>query len=184
MQALHCSHYLFSVTEIWAQVFVLYMLLYGVQHPMRFLFKGIGYNVAWSASIGDIALLCCILMGASTMQKNGIHHQWLASGAFHALAITGSMLLGIVVQGIFRQEGASDRYHTLFIVPLLMYLSLSFTLLTLLEGTAQDKIWTALLVLFWIALCAFDWITGRIDQPKWWKQVYGVTFGKEKLMYK
>ncbi len=167
-QHLHGSQYFLGQLPIWASSLILYVLMIGIIPVGRYVFDGYFYNVAWSSKLGDVFLIGCIAIGKSILQEQGVKTEAFTTTGYHLALAVVSVTIGILVQMNLKQKRVMDRYHALFVVPVFLYFGLSVVVpLNFMQGTAFQKWLTVALALAWLALVAFDGITGRLDQEAW-----------------
>ena len=169
------SHYVLSGLPIWASALILYGVTTGVIYVARDFFEGLPYQVAYSAQIGDSALIGAVLIAATILQRGDPLPLWLSSGSFHLLAAIVSVSFGITWWALDRPSHWGDIYHHLFVAPLIFYLGVTLLPVILINGTKVEKLSVLCFALIWVTLVAFDLKHGRMNQRQW-LQNRGVQF--------
>jgi hypothetical protein len=140
-------------------------------HIGRDRIEGLGYQVAYSAKIGDAALFGVVFITATILQRGGFTLPgWLMDGSVHASIGLVSFIIGVSVCNITlasRWGHVMDVYHDVVIAPMILYFAATLLPVIYLGGTTAEKISTVCLVLLWIALVAFDVKTDRMNQRRW-----------------
>jgi hypothetical protein len=136
-------------------------------------FEGFPYNICWSSQYGDRALIGCVLIGTTVLQRSLSVPVWSADGDNQCMLLVVSGSIAVIWNTIvlaksgFRLGTTMDTYHNFFIVPLFVFLLGTMLPVTFQFGSATEKIMTASFVLFWIAMVWCDLKTKRLNQPKW-----------------
>lgn len=163
---------------LWATVLILYAITELVMHTGRDLFEGLGYQVAYSAKVGDAALFGVVFIVATILQRgNIVLPGWLMETHVHLLLVVGCCLLGYVVNRMTlesRLGQAMDTYHDLVIAPMILYFAITLLPVIWLGGTTTERAATICFVLIWVALVVYDIKSDRMNQRQW-LQKHGVT---------
>jgi len=169
------SHYVLSGLPIWTSALILYGITMGVIYVARDFFEGLPYQVAYSAQIGDAALIGAVLIAATILQRGAPLPLWLGSSYFHILTAIVSLSFGITWWLLDRPSQWGDIYHHLFLAPLIFYLGLTLFPVILINGTKVEKLSVFCFVMLWVALVAFDIKHERMNQRRWLEN-HGVRF--------
>jgi hypothetical protein len=144
---------------------LLYYLCIEAVLEIRQAHEGKRYNVAWSSSYGDVALIGFVLLMAYEI-RNGATNGLLESTWYHAIVLLVCIGSAPILLAIAGESQTGDKYHNAFVVPLLGYLVISLTPAWW-EMPLWLKLFAAALILIWAGLGVNDIVSGRIDQQRW-----------------
>ncbi len=173
----HGSHLIFSTYPIFAGL-ALYAVTVLVLWPMRLVFEGAAYNVAFSSKFGDAAL-CGFAATAGLMLVRGVAMpEWALSLDFHLICAGVAMGVGVgialFVVPIWRSQ-VTDAYHNLFVVSVYVYLVLTMAPVYFYVGPAAIALGSAYIIV-WILLLRDDAAENRLEQRAWLKEHEPVTY--------
>ncbi len=175
-------HLVLAMTPIWVTAFVLFILVDGAFHIGRDAFEGLPYQVAYSAKIGDYALVMAVLIAAPILQRGGAQliPWWLQTSGAHLSIMVASFLIGITVYFVrYKMNGdpvqLMDMYHDIIVVPILLLFGGTLSPVIFLNGTSFEMAAVSLLVFLWLTLVVYDIRTQRMNQRNW-LQNSGATF--------
>src|SRR3989344_1393385 len=142
-------YWIFANAPLWVIAGVLYFTTDVAMHVGRDWLEGLGYQVAWSAKIGDGVLFITVLMIAAMFQDGRALHipGWLQLASVHAWFIMACFALGGAVSVLTigsRSGQVMDIYHDIVIAPALLYLAV--TLLPIVVYNAKWWEWVVVLV--------------------------------------
>jgi hypothetical protein len=168
------SYTILGIVPIWLAAFVLDFFIVDILFLGREHYEGFAYNISRSSQYGDRALIACILIGATVLQRGVAIPAALNSGIFNWISLGLAFAVGVVwVTLVVAGNGwkfvgtVMDTYHNFFIVPVLLYLLTTMIPLTFCCGSAIEKIATILLLALWTFLVWLDSKHGRLQQCKW-----------------
>jgi len=162
---------------IWATITIFYLLTLFVVDAGREHFEGFSYNVSHTARYGDIGLLVVIIIGATILQRNPELNKFLATKNFQSFCLLVFLIIIFImlllegnmrVRNVTRQ--AVDKYHNVFILPLIIYLLIALIPVIYFHGTLVEKGVTEFFIVTWIALLCYDIKDGRLEQRSWLKK--------------
>lgn len=162
---------LLAVTPIWFIFAVLFFLCIGILPIGRRYFEGFPYNISIASAYGDVALIICVSISATILQRQGAP-VWLYNYEIPAalLSIVIGIIDGVVIAGGPRRNTTMDNYHNFFIVPLLVYLVIFIGIPIIIEhATLLEWLSFCLLIFIWVKLMVYDFFEGRLQQCKYLK---------------
>jgi hypothetical protein len=166
-------HAFLAWCPIWLTALVLYAITDCVIHILRDWREGFGYQVAYSAKIGDTGLVGCVLIAATILKRGDlVLPTWLMSPSIQPLILFACLVLGVVVcvKTLGSRSGqAGDIYHDVFIVPLILFFAITLLPVIYLGGTTFEQIAAVCLILLWATLVVFDFKACRMNQRAWLK---------------
>lgn len=178
MENLVGSIYVLYVLPVWATAAILYATLALTILVGRNVFEGIPYQVSYSAMIGDIGLITCVLIAATILQRGGAYiPQLLQSGTCQIATLLLCVALGLIACMLTlgsRSGQVMDIYHDVVVAPLFLYLAITLAPAIYTNGTKVEITAVICFVLLWLALVGFDIKYGRLHQYLWLKS-HGVT---------
>lgn len=176
---LYGSHLVLTRLPVWATAAILFAL---TQIPIlvgRDVMEGLPYNVAYSATIGDIGLAIIAFIAATVLQRWGFSLRrgiplpgWLQGKMIHKIILSVSVVVGIIVCELTlssRSGQLMDVYHDVIIAPLFLYLAITLLPIIFMNGTKVEKRATVCLILLWVGLVGFDIKYDRLNQLRWLK---------------
>ena len=156
------SHYILTVLPIWFTVIMLFIITAVPIYVLRDCFEGIPYNIAYSAIIGDVGLVCVVLIGATILKR--VHQQkeyviaFWRNISYHVF----SLVIGAVVSYCWWHSNPpiywGDIYHVIIVVPLLTYLGCTLLPIILTKGNKTAFTFTQVICFFTIT-CNFKTIS-------------------------
>ncbi|MBI3888508.1 hypothetical protein HY311_01810 [Candidatus Nomurabacteria bacterium] len=164
MQQLYGSYYVLATLPIWVTALLLYVLTMGVLFVLRDRCEGLYYNTSYSAVIGDGALIVIVLMAAGILQRVHAVPAWVQDERFHFVVATLSICFGVSWWRQDRPRQWADKYHHLFIAPLLAYCLVTLLPVVWGKGTKVEITATGCLFLVWLVFVIYDAATYRLDQ--------------------
>jgi hypothetical protein len=171
MEHMSGSYALLKALPLGLTAAVLFFLCIGILHIGRERSEGLPYNVAWSSEIGDPFLICYVLTGIAILQRPGtVLGNWQVTFQFWAAilgAISAVAAQAMAVRGLARGPKLMDAYHNFVIVPLLVFLIISFLPVIWFSGTWMERQMTCGLVFIWAGLVLYDIANYRLDQRSW-----------------
>lgn len=168
---------LLAVMPIWFTFAVVFFLCIGILPLGRRYFEGFPYNIALSSAYGDVALIVCVMIGTTVLQRAGapewLHRYQLAIGV---VSVGVGIFDATVIAGGFRKNTVIDNYHNVVVVPLLLYLVL-FTELPIVFDRGKLAEFSGFLICggIWVATLVYDWTEGRLQQTKWLQEQGKIT---------
>jgi hypothetical protein len=159
---------------VWAVALILYAITDCAVHIFRDWREGLGYQVAYSAKVGDAGLIGAVLIAATILTRgNLVLPSWLVNtGIQLAVLLPACFLLGFVVNVLTlksRSGRMADVYHDVVIAPLMLFFAVTLLPVIYLGGTAIEQTSVVCLVLLWAVLVAYDIFADRMNQRKWLK---------------
>lgn len=178
---LHGIYALLVKLPIWAITAILVAISLAVLVG-RDIFEGLMYNISYSSMVGDAALIICVLIAATILQRG----QWgfiyvpklLNDGAVQRTVFLGFLSVGVVICALTlssRSGQAMDVYHDIIIAPIFLFLAITLFPVIVINGKRKEIYAVILLILLWAGLVVFDFKYDRINQRQW-LQDHGVTF--------
>jgi hypothetical protein len=162
------SHQALLVLPIWATAAILYVVTIGVLYILRDRFEGLPYNVAYSSQVGDMFLICVVLIACTILQRGGEYPPaWMLSTDYHSLAAVVGVSIGITWWRIERPPHWGDIYHHLVVAPLFAYLAITLLPVIFKNGTREEVFATLGFALLWARLVVFDAKYKRLNQREW-----------------
>lgn len=155
---------------LWALALILYLATDCVIHILRDWKEGLGYQVSYSAKIGDAGLIGCVLIAATILKRgNLVLPDWLMNANFHYAFMLGVLLLCIALEITLKSRSCqlADIYHDLVIAPAFLYFAVTLLPVIYLGGRFSEKFATFCLVCVWAALVIYDIYDKRMDQRRW-----------------
>lgn len=172
-------HALLVSLPLWATVLILYAVTDCVMHLGRDRLEGLGYQVAYSAKFGDVALFGAVFIATTILQReNVVLPEWMMQWNLQLAAFLACILLGLLVSATtleLRSGQYMDLYHDIVIGPMVLFFAITLLSVIFLGGTNVEKFCTACFIAFWGALVAVDIRTDRMDQRNWIKKHLGVS---------
>lgn len=169
---------LLASMPIWAIALILYFAFDVVMHIGRDRNEGLGYQVAYSAKIGDMGLMIAVLIGATILQRGDVvPPSWLMRPGWHIFLIASLFVLGWMVNDLtrhFRSAQKMDRYHDMVIAPFIVYCGITLVPIIVRGGTYTEKLVSLCLVVLWMLLVECDFMTHRMDQRAWLRDHLGL----------
>lgn len=166
-------HEILSTFPLWGTVLILYLFTDGVMHFGRDLFEGLGYQIAYSAKFGDVALFGCVFIAATILQRGGpVLPGWMMDNNHQIAVLIVCLAAGVAVTFTTLSSRAGrimDIYHDIVIAPLVLFFAIMLLPVIYLGGTLIEKFWTVLLIMFWVLLVVIDIKTNRMNQRRWMK---------------
>ncbi|MBI3305285.1 hypothetical protein HYZ80_03125 [Candidatus Parcubacteria bacterium] len=160
---------LLAAMPIWLTFAVLFFLCIGILPLGRRYFEGFPYNIALSNAYGDVALIVCVMIGVTVLQREGAP-EWLRRNQLAigwASVAVGVLDATVIASGIWRNT-LTDTYHNLVVVSLLVYLvPLTALPVVFVSGAFYERAAFLFFGLVFAATFAYDWRTGRLQQTKW-----------------
>lgn len=166
------SHAVIAKLPVWATAAIMSTILITVLVG-RDIFEGLMYNVSYSSMVGDVALLICVLIGATILQRNPLpctKFVFLLSGDFHFWILVVSGVLGAIISNITlssRSGQTMDIFHDVVIFPLFLYLAITLVPVIYYDGSRVEKRAVVCLILVWLVLVAIDTKYDRMNQRRW-----------------
>lgn len=169
---------LLAAMPIWFTFAVLFFLCIGILPLGRRYFERFPYNIALSSAYGIVALIVCVMIGVTVLQRAGAP-EWLYRYQFvSALLSIGMGIFSLtVIAGGIKRNTVMDTYHNLVVVPILVYLVL-FTAVPLIvtNGSTNEKLALILFEGFVFGMTfIYDFFDGRLRQTKWLRERGRVT---------
>lgn len=165
-------HWIFANVPLWLVAGVLYISTDVAMHIGRDRMEGLGYQVAYSAKIGDGVLFITVLMIATMFQDGRALHipDWLQSDLVHVTIFWMCLMLGVVVCLLTlgsRSGQVMDIYHDVVIAPALLYLAI--VLLPVVWYNAKRWEWLVVgaVAAIYILTVQYDIAQKRMNQRKW-----------------
>lgn len=165
-------YYLLGATPWWVMATVLYIVTVAVLWPMRWMFEGAAYNVAYSSKYGDVLLIGIIALAQVLMQQKSFELPALAATWWYqpfcmGAAVVVGLVLVFVATPLWRTH-LTDNYHNFFVVGLYVYLLLSVAPVLWKEPVVFLAAFAMLCS--WGLMVYTDAVTGRLDQRPWLKE--------------
>ena len=165
---------------IWAVALILYIGIDWMIHIIRDRFEGLGYQVAYSAKIGDAGLIICVLIAETILKRGNL----ILPGPLTNSAIQFTILVGcffvcciISLATLESRNGQfADVYHDLIVAPFMMFFAFTLLPVIYIGGTTIEKRATFFLVLLWVVFVFYDIKADRMNQRRWLKRMCGVKF--------
>ena len=156
----------------WVVAGFLYFATDVAVHIGRDRLEGLGYQVSYSAKIGDGALFISVLMIATMFYDGRVMHipDWLQLGWVHAGIFVACSALGITVclTTLGSRSGqVMDIYNDTIIAPALLYLAIA--LLPIVWYNAKWWEWIVVLVVatMYVWTIHYDITHDRMNQRQW-----------------
>jgi len=162
---------------LWALALILYAMTDCAIHVLRDWREGLGYQVAYSAKIGDAGLIVVVLIAATILKRGNLTLPgWLMNETTQFWILFTGMVIGLAVSAATmksRSGQLADRYHDMVIAPFILFFAITLVPVIYLGGTMTEKISTACLILLWVVLVIYDIKTERMNQRRW-LEMHGV----------
>ncbi len=158
---------------LWVIVLFLATITDVIIHLMREKQEGIGYQVAYSAKIGDLALLGIVFIAITVLKRGVVLPHWLMNNNLHYAIILTSISLGIIVNSSTletRSGKIADIYHDIVIAPMFLYFFIVLFPVIYFGGYKYEKISAISFVLLWASLVVYDILTERMNQREFLKK--------------
>ena len=157
----------------WQIFAILFFLCIGVLPIGRLLIEGRSYNISYASAYGDIALILTALIAKEILSQHPAA-EWLESQSYQSVAFWICACVGIVSYVVAVKTGHGwgtfmDFYHSIIIVPLLLYMLATTIPLIFVGGTMVDQAYIFALAGIWIWTFIADAFTGRLRQPEYLK---------------
>jgi hypothetical protein len=171
-------HALLVSLPLWATVLILYTITDCVMHLGRDRLEGLGYQVAYSAKFGDVALFGAVFIAVTILQRGEVALSgWMMAEDFQLATFFGCMALGFAVS-FFTLKSRSgqwmDFYHDAVIAPMVLFFAIMLLPVIYLGGTVIEKFWTVSFIVFWVILVGVDIKLDRMNQRGWIKRNLGI----------
>ncbi|NCF75363.1 MAG: hypothetical protein GWO87_02670 [Xanthomonadaceae bacterium] len=154
----------------WGMVITVYVATDFVIHILREQQEGLGYQVAYSAKIGDAFLLCDLFIATAIIKRNNfLLPNWLMISWVHYVIILASFLTGVIIDRLtlkIRSGKLADIYHDVIIAPMLLYFAITLTPVVFIGGTKIEKNFAICFVFLWFVLVVYDILTDRMNQRR------------------
>ena len=161
-------HILASI-PLWALAPVFYLLTIGVIWVLRDWQEGLAYNVARSSQLGDAALFTIILMAVALLQDGRPVPPALNTWAMQVGILVIAAAVGYIWIKLDPTHRWGDRYHHLFVAPLLVYLGVNAAII-IFGAPPAYKVTAITLFAVWALLVLSDFAERRIDQRTYLQQ--------------
>jgi hypothetical protein len=167
-------HLILASMPLWATVTILWSITDGVMHLGRDCFEGLGYQVAYSAKFGDVALFGAVFIAITILQRGTvILPEWMESPNLQLSLYFAFIGLGVAVFSLTydtRSAELMDLYHDMIIAPLVLFFAVTLLPVIYYGGTAVEKFWTVCFISIWVILVIVDIKTDRMNQRRRLKQ--------------
>jgi hypothetical protein len=137
---------------------------------------GVGYNIALSATAGDVWLTLIVAMSVSILKRTDELPSWINSEAYHLICVIISM--GMSAAFIIAGHGIHDfsgALHTFVVVPVFAYALATCLPVALTKGEGQEQIVVLGCIAGWAILLLADMQLGLLAQHEWFLR-YGFQF--------
>jgi len=166
--------HILAFTPWWILAPLVYFLTIGAIWALRDYQEGLGYNVARSSQFGDAMLFTIILMAVSMLQEGrpvpAALNLWVTQLSLLVIAVA----VGYIWIKLDPTHRWGDRYHHMFVAPLLVYLGVNAAIIILYAGAGWEMLVATVLFLVWVGLVGWDFGSKRIDQRTYMKNELGV----------
>src|ERR1035437_7556825 len=143
------SHRVLLAYPRWVVGVVLYASMIGVLYPIRRVFEGVAYNIAFSSKYGDPALIVAVLIGATILKRGELLSHWMRDRDQDFSGIAIGSLVSFVWWYIASPAQWGDIYHLNVVVPTFIYLGWTLVPVIYKNGTRNEKRLAFLCVLVW-----------------------------------
>jgi hypothetical protein len=92
-------YWLLNQLPIWVTVFILLTLCINILFPGRGKFEGLAYNISYASQLGDAALIICILIGATVLQREQFVPERMWEVSSQVFIGVESLLAGMLCTG-------------------------------------------------------------------------------------
>lgn len=172
-----------NVWQMLGAYIVLELLLIESGYEIRELSEGVPYNLSRGSKYGDRALIICLLLGISILQRSGAVLPHYVNNIYNQVGTVGfAILVGIAWQmhdvSARAVNTVTDAAHNLIVVPIFVFLFLVMAPVFVYCGTPKECGMALLLVIFWAVMVCWDAKLGRLDQPGWFERRFPGMLGK------
>jgi hypothetical protein len=150
--------------------FALFFFCVGILHLGRWKYENLPYNISMASEIGDVALICAIMVATRILQRSEGVWASMETWKFLWHSVLGSVSFGLIYGLISinpRGNTKMDTFHNRFIAPLLFLLLWSSLPVVVRHGTKEDQWAFSAFFCIWLGFLVYDAVTGRLNQPKW-----------------
>lgn len=172
-------YYILTTWPIWTTAAVLAAISLTVLVG-RDILEGLMYNVSYSSMVGDAALIICVLIAATILQRNRdccCVPYWLQNYGMQRDLLILSFLIGLLTCWLTlgsRSGQVMDIYHDLAIGPLFLFFAITLLPVIFKNGNGKEVFATILLIALWAGLVVFDIKYDRLNQRQWLKDHHGI----------
>lgn len=142
-----------------------------VMYLMRDKREGLGYQVAYSAKIGDGCIAIAVLVAATVLQRPGAYIPSSFLTLEYQFIVLGVLVfIGWAFQYFtseMRSAKMADAYHDIVIAPVIVFLAITLLPVVWYSATTWEIVVVTMAVLVWGWLVIYDFQNGRINQRQW-----------------
>jgi hypothetical protein len=164
-------HYILSVLDLWVIILILWVTTDVVMYILRDKLEGLGYQVSYSAKIGDGGIVIAVFIAATILHRNGtyvpglLQNSWLQIGIFMACVGLGLIVNMATLKS--RSGRIADVYHDIIIAPAILFFAITLLPVIWYNARWYEAVAVILAAIVWAWLVRYDVKHGRLNQRQW-----------------